>query len=104
RKAVAMFHKTNVSVLGIVENMSFFLCPDSGKKFAIFGEGGGEREAARLQVPLLGKIPLEVLVREGGDMGRPIVRFVPDSPAGSILIQIAKKIREILPALALKSL
>ena len=55
RKAVAMFEKTNVPVLGIVENMSYFLCPDDGRRYDIFGSGGGEREAARLRVPLARK-------------------------------------------------
>ena len=58
RKAVAMFQKTNVPVLGIVENMSYFLCPGDGRRYDIFGSGGGEREAARLRVPLLGKVPI----------------------------------------------
>jgi ATP-binding protein involved in chromosome partitioning len=72
RKASAMFAKVNVPVLGIVENMSYFLCPSDGVKYAIFGEGGGTREAARLGVPLLAQIPIEMGVREAGDAGAPI--------------------------------
>ena len=67
RKAVAMFHKTNVRVLGIVENMSYFLCPSDGVRYDIFGRGGGQREADRLGVPLLGEIPIDVATREAGD-------------------------------------
>jgi ATP-binding protein involved in chromosome partitioning len=57
RKAVSMFHKVNVPVLGLVENMSYFLCPSDGKRYDIFGTGGGQREADRLEVPLLARVP-----------------------------------------------
>ena len=63
RKAVAMFHKTNVRVLGIVENMSYFLCPSDGRRYDIFGSGGGQREADRLGVPLLGEVPIDLATR-----------------------------------------
>ncbi len=72
RKAVSMFAKVNVRVMGIVENMSWFECPSDGLRYEIFGKGGGEREAARLKVPLLAQIPIEIPVREGGDSGRPV--------------------------------
>ncbi|CAN5511849.1 iron-sulfur cluster carrier protein ApbC [soil metagenome] len=97
RKASAMFQKTNVSVIGLVENMSYFVCPDNGKSYDIFGSGGGEREAARLQVPLLGKIPIEIPVREAGDMGRPIVSSNPKSPASQEFAGIAVQIRAAAP-------
>ena len=67
-----MFAKVNVRVLGIVENMSWFECPSDGVRYELFGKGGGEREAARLKVPLLAQIPIEIPVREAGDTGRPI--------------------------------
>lgn len=92
RKAIAMFAKTNVPVLGIVENMSYFLCPGDGKRYDIFGTGGGSREAARLQVPLLGEIPIEPTVRVAGDTGRPAVASHPDSAAARTFREIAKKI------------
>lgn len=92
RKASAMFAKTNVPVLGIVENMSCFLCPGDGKRYDIFGSGGGAREAARLQVPLLGEIPIESLVRESGDTGRPAVASHPQSAAAAAFRDIAKKV------------
>ena len=95
RKAIAMFAKTNVPVLGIVENMSFFLCPGDGKRYAIFGTGGGRREAGRLHVPLLGEIPIEPLVRESGDTGRPAVAAHPKSAAAEAFQNIAAAISAI---------
>src|ERR1700742_5160254 len=71
RKAATMFEKVNVPALGLIENMSYFVCPNDGKRYHIFGSGGGEREAARLQVPLLAQIPLEISLRESGDKGIP---------------------------------
>ena len=98
RKAIAMFEKTNVPVLGIIENMSYFLCPDNGRRYDIFGTGGGSREAARLKVPLLGEIPIEPLVRESGDTGLPAVAAHPDSPAAQAFTAAAEKIRSTLVA------
>ena len=72
RKAASMFAKVNVPILGIVENMSYFLCPSDGEKYSIFGQGGGEKESARLGVPLIGQIPIEMQTREAGDSGNPI--------------------------------
>jgi ATP-binding protein involved in chromosome partitioning len=83
RKASTMFVKVNVPILGLVENMSFFLCPDNGKAYPIFGQGGGEREAKRLGVPLLAQIPIEMTVREAGDEGHPIALESPDKSAAS---------------------
>ena len=93
RKATAMFAKTNVPVIGIVENMSYFLCPGDGKRYDIFGSGGGQREAARLKVPLLGEVPIEPLVRESGDTGRPAVASHPESAAAIEFRKIAAAIR-----------
>lgn len=72
-KAMEMFKKVNVPLLGIVENMAYFVTPDTGTRYDIFGSGGAERLAERLRVPLLGQIPLGISVREGGDAGRPAV-------------------------------
>lgn len=94
RKAIAMFAKTNVPVLGIVENMSYFLCPGDGKRYEIFGTGGGAREAARLRVPLLGEIPIEPSVREAGDTGKPAVASHPGSAAAAAFREIAAKLAE----------
>ncbi|MEI6279990.1 MAG: Mrp/NBP35 family ATP-binding protein [Verrucomicrobiae bacterium] len=98
RKAAAMFAKTRVPILGIVENMSCFLCPGDGKRYDIFGSGGGSREAARLHVPLLGEIPIEILVREAGDTGRPAVASHPQSAAAAAFRDIAQKVSASLLA------
>jgi len=94
RKAVAMFHKTNVPILGLVENMSYFLCPSDGVRYDIFGSGGAEREAARLKVPLLGQIPLEMTIRESGDIGRPLVASDLASNVAGAFVRIASQIRQ----------
>lgn len=83
RKAVGMFQKVNVPILGIIENMSYFLCPSDGQVYHIFGKGGGEHEAKRLGVPLLGQIPIEMQVRECGDQGHPIALEDPAKSASS---------------------
>ena len=72
RKAVGLFQRVNTPILGLIENMSYFVCPSDGLVYHIFGEGGGEREAQKLGVPLLGKIPLDIGTRSGGDNGRPV--------------------------------
>jgi ATP-binding protein involved in chromosome partitioning len=92
RKAVAMFQKTNVPVLGIIENMSYFLCPGDGQRYDIFGSGGGEREAARLRVPLLGKVPIQIALRESGDVGRPLAASDPHGAVGKLFRQMANQI------------
>ena len=99
RKAVAMFEKVNVKVLGIIENMSFFVCPSDGEVYHIFGKGGGEREARRLNVPLLAHIPIQMEVRESGDEGRPIALDDPETnPASKAFAELARKMIEIAPA------
>ena len=93
RKASTMFAKVNVPVLGIIENMSYFLSPSDGKRYDIFGSGGGEREAARLRVPLLGSIPLDIETREAGDRGMPVILEKPDHPVSKVFEKIAEKLR-----------
>ena len=93
RKAAAMFEKVNVSVLGLIENMSYFLCPSDGKRYDIFGNGGGEREAARLGVPLLGQVPIDIPTREAGDRGRPITACPGDNPVKAEFLKIAGELR-----------
>jgi len=92
RKASAMFAKVNVTVLGLVENMSFFVSPSDGKRYDIFGSGGGKREAARLRVPLLGEVPIDVATREAGDRGMPVVLENPKSVVSSIFFSIADEL------------
>ncbi len=89
RKAASMFAKTNVPILGIVENMSYFVCPGDGRRYDIFGSGGGAREAARLGIPLLGEIPIEPLVRESSDTGRPAVSSHPKSASAAVFRAVA---------------
>jgi ATP-binding protein involved in chromosome partitioning len=93
RKASSMFAKVNVPVLGIIENMSYFLSPSDGKRYDIFGSGGGEREAARLKVPLLGSVPLTIETREAGDRGMPIVLEKPEHPVSKVFVKIAEQLR-----------
>jgi ATP-binding protein involved in chromosome partitioning len=91
-KGIAMFQQVHVPICGIVENMSYFVCPDCGKRHEIFGAGGGQQMAKRFNVPLLGQIPFAAEVRAGGDEGQPIVVRAPASPAGQAFIQIAEAI------------
>jgi ATP-binding protein involved in chromosome partitioning len=88
RKGLNMFRKVNVPVLGIVENMSTFVCPHCGEPSNIFGHGGARAEAARLGVPFLGEVPLTIAVRELSDEGRPVVVADPSSPAAEAFLAI----------------
>ncbi len=98
RKAATMFGKVNVPLLGLIENMSYFVCPNDGNRYTIFGSGGGEREAARLRIPLLAQIPLEMRVRESGDKGRPLTLSEPESPTARLFISAAETIAQQCPA------
>ena len=92
RKGLRMFEKFT-TVLGVVENMSYFIPPDMpDRQYDIFGSDGGEKFAIELGVPLLGRIPLEIPVRKGGDSGIPIVIAEPESPSAKALVSIAKSI------------
>ena len=94
RKGLNMFHKVGVPVLGIVENMSVFVCPSCGAEAPIFGHGGAEAEAARLGVPFLGRIPLEMDIRVGSDAGSPVVAGQPDGPHAAVYREIAGRLLE----------
>lgn len=89
RKASTMFAKVNVPVLGLIENMSYFLSPSDGVRYDIFGTGGGAREAARIRVPLLGQIPIDIATREAGDRGLPITAVAVESPVAKEFLKIA---------------
>ena len=97
RKATSMFAKTNVPVLGLIENMSYFECPSDGVRYDIFGTGGGRREAARLQVPLLGEIPIDIPTREAGDKGRPITVADSQGTVARAFAGIADRLARALP-------
>jgi ATP-binding protein involved in chromosome partitioning len=94
RRGVSMFKRVNVPVLGIVENMSYFLCPRCGTRSDIFGHGGARHEAERLGVPFLGEVPLHMAIREKSDAGLPVVATEPDSPHAQIYRDIAAKVRD----------
>lgn len=103
RRGLKMFQQLGVNVLGIVENMSYFVPPDlPERQYDIFGSGGGQKTAQELKVPLLGCIPLEIPVREGGDLGIPIVVREPESASAKALKEVAQAIaaRVSLAALA----
>jgi len=91
RKGLNMFRKVNVPVLGLVENMSTFICPHCGEPSNIFGHGGARAEAARLGVPFLGEVPLTLEIRETSDEGRPVVASAPSSPAAEAYREIAAR-------------
>jgi ATP-binding protein involved in chromosome partitioning len=92
RKALTMFSKVNVPVIGIVENMSYFVCPDCGGRHEIFGHGGARAEAARLNVPFLGEVPLDAKLRERSDNGEPVVATDPASPLTAIFLEMARQV------------
>jgi ATP-binding protein involved in chromosome partitioning len=91
-----MFRRVDVPVLGIVENMSYFVAPDTGKRYDIFGHGGAKAEAARLDVPFLGEVPLVMAIRETSDAGTPIVVSDPDGPHAAAYRAIATKVAAAL--------
>jgi ATP-binding protein involved in chromosome partitioning len=92
RKAFAMFQKTNIPVLGLIENMSYHICGQCGHREDIFDSGGGGRAAVELKVPLLGEIPIYTPIRVGSDTGRPIVVMEPESAQAGILRGIARNL------------
>jgi len=94
RRGIAMFRRVNVPVLGIVENMSTFVCPQCGTRSDIFGHGGARREAERLGVPFLGEVPLDIAIREKSDSGSPVVATAPDSAHAKYYRDIAVRVRD----------
>jgi ATP-binding protein involved in chromosome partitioning len=91
RRALAMYKKLNIPTLGIVENMSYFVCPECAHEADIFGHGGGERMATDLGVPFLGRVPIYQPIREGSDAGVPLLISEPDSPAARAFIEVAER-------------
>ena len=102
RRALRMFETVAIPVLGIVENMSYFIAPDTGTRYNIFGEGGGERLAQRYQVPFLGAVPLGIEVREGGDKGVPVVVSTPDSPQSQAFRRVSEEVARQVSIEAMK--
>lgn len=95
-RAIKMFEKTNTPVLGVVENMSGFVCPGCSQRYEIFGRAGGQRLAEQTGVEFLGEVPLEIPVREGGDAGVPIVVSQPASPAAQAFAEVARTVFAML--------
>ncbi len=90
RKGMTMFKKVNVPLLGVIENMSHFVCGHCGERTEIFSHGGGEQAAIKFEIPFLGRIPLDPAIREGGDQGTPIVVKDSKSPQAQAFLQIAR--------------
>ena len=93
RRGIGMFRRVNVPVLGIVENMSYFQCPECGTRADIFGHGGAQHEAQRQGVPFLGEVPLHMAIREKSDAGLPVVATEPDGAHAKIYREIAARVR-----------
>ncbi|MCC7431822.1 Mrp/NBP35 family ATP-binding protein [bacterium] len=96
-RGIDMFNKTNVPILGLIENMSYFLCPHCGNREEIFSNNGGKTESKRLGIDFLGEIPLNLAIREGGDSGEPIFFAKPDSEIAKTFTNISKQITKKLP-------
>ncbi|MDD2705994.1 MAG: Mrp/NBP35 family ATP-binding protein [Acidocella sp.] len=96
RRGVKMFEQTGVPIFGIVENMSYFCCPNCGHRSEIFGHGGARAEAARIGVPFLGEIPLQLAIREAGDEGTPITAAAPESEVAAAFRAVAAQVRAAL--------
>lgn len=92
KKGITMFQKTKVPILGVIENMSMFTCPDCGSSHAIFGHGGARETASSLGAPFLGEIPLVPRIRETSDAGNPVSVSVPDGPEAQAFLELAKKV------------
>jgi ATP-binding protein involved in chromosome partitioning len=92
KKAIDMLPRFGVPILGLVENMSYFIAPDTGTRYDIFGSGGAERAASDLGIPFLGAIPLVMSIREGSDAGRPPMVAAPDGPEAAAYRAIGRKI------------
>ena len=96
RKGIAMFEKVQIPILGLIENMSYFQCPNCGERHEIFGHGGARETAADINVPFLGEVPLHIDIRERADSGKPIVAIEPDSDHTAIYLNLAQSIANML--------
>ncbi len=96
KKAIGMFNTVKVPILGVIENMSSFVCPKCGEETQIFGHGGVKAAAKRMNLPFLGEVPIDLAIREGGDNGRPLVEAYPDSPQTKVFMDMATELRKTL--------
>jgi len=102
RRAVKMFETVNVPVLGVIENMSYFIAPDTGNRYEIFGRGGGLKHCAEYNLNFLGEVPMGMEVREGGDKGVPVVVSFPDSPQSAAFRHVAEEVARQVSIEAMK--
>ena len=98
RRGISMFNQVKVPLLGVIENMSFFVCPHCGGRTDVFSHGGARAEAEKLGVPFLGEVPLDIAIRENSDDGRPVVASMPGSPQANAFLQIARQVADTLAA------
>jgi len=103
RKAVLMFQQVKVELLGIVENMSYLIVPETGQKLDIFGQGGGRRTAEAMGVPFLGELPLNPQIRVGGDTGRPVALAGEQDPHAAPFYEMARRVMERVESLERKT-
>jgi ATP-binding protein involved in chromosome partitioning len=94
RKAIEMFRQVNVEVLGVVENMSYFVCPHCQKRVDVFGHGEGRRVAEAYAVPLLGEIEMDAQIRVGGDTGKPVASLGEDAPGARSIYAMARAVKD----------
>ena len=102
RRAVKMFEQVNIPILGVIENMSYFIAPDTGNKYEIFGSGGGQKLASEYNINFLGEVPMGMEVREGGDKGIPVVVSFPDSPQSAAFRKVAEEVARQISIEAMK--
>jgi ATP-binding protein involved in chromosome partitioning len=100
RRAVSMFQKVEAPILGIIENMSYFLCPYCGGRSEIFAHGGARHDAEKMGVAFLGEVPLDIAIRETSDAGKPVVGADPDSPQAAVFLGLAAKVKTLLETTA----
>ncbi|MBM2809926.1 MAG: Mrp [Chloroflexi bacterium] len=100
-KGIAMWEKLDVPIIGVIENMSYFVCPHCGEPTEIFGRGGGDRVSAKYNIPLLGRVPLDARIRTSGDEGRPIVLSEPESPLAIAFVQTAAQMAARVSTMAM---
>ena len=98
RRGIAMFNQVKIPMLGVVENMSYFVCPHCGGRTDVFSHGGARKEAEKLGVPFLGEVPLDIAIRANSDEGRPVVASMAESPQANALLEIARRVADTLAA------
>jgi len=103
RRAIMMFKKMDVPILGLIENMAHFHCPDNDKKYELFGKAAGEKLAQEYKAPFLGRLPIDPRVAMGGDNGKPVVLDAPDSPVAKQFGEIAAKVAQQVSIAAIQS-